>query len=282
MEPLDDVVGALAGHQPDDRRLVHLGRGVVDELVDPLAVEALGQVDHHAGPEAHDALDLRLATGGLTLDDAERVGRPVVVLRVVEHEVLAGVEVERHVGRRAGRDLPVAAALQRHRGEERVLVVHRLLERHPVVQPGHEDVLSDLARRRLEGDVDRAARHLGRRRDRGVVGSERDLWPIALRRRFILVATPGESAERGQRQPTREHPPAPTDHSLCHHAAQGAPIAELRSWRRPDQVVMPTIVGSSSRLEERVDLIQEDRPGRLVHQDVVAARQRHEAAVRDQ
>ena len=31
-----------------------------------------------------------------------------------------------------------------------------------------------------------------------------------------------------------------------------------------------------------VDLVEEDRPGRLVHQDVVAARQRHEAAVRDQ
>ena len=71
MEPLDDVVGPLAGHQPDHRRLVHLGRVVVDELVDPVAVEALGQVDDHAGPEAHDALDLRLATGGLALDDAE-------------------------------------------------------------------------------------------------------------------------------------------------------------------------------------------------------------------
>jgi hypothetical protein len=69
------------------------------------------------------------------------------------------------------------AALDRHHREERVVAGHRLLEGHAVVEAGDEDVMTlDVAGRRLEGDVDQAARHLGRRVDRRVVGGEHDRW----------------------------------------------------------------------------------------------------------
>ena len=188
--------------QLDERRFVNFLGVFVDELPRAGAVEVLRDVDHHSGAHRDDALGLGTPAGATGVDDGElRRGR-ILVLRVVEGEVVARLEIQRHRDLRARGDRSVAA-LQRELGEERVVVtVQDLVDGHAVVEAGDEDVMDvDVTRLGLQVDVDEAARHLRRHGQRGVGGGERDDRAVAAGfRRRVFVAAAGERRSADERE----------------------------------------------------------------------------------
>ena len=151
---------ARLGH----RRLVEQRRVVVDEVPDTGAVEVVGDGDHHVRTDVDRPLGLRLR-------GARQWARRTVNVSITgsgscglsSTKYSPGSQIEGHLQGLAGGDRAVAALDRHHRRERRIAGRHRLVEGDAVVEPGDDEVVTDVvgASRfvglRLQGDVDESA-----------------------------------------------------------------------------------------------------------------------------